>query len=126
MKAHHVGNVQQIVDVIRLQLAARAGRVEARPLPTQRQATDTPNPRPDLLTLVGQRVKAIGRDDPDRGRKAFRVFLESLLVAELDESIINDPQFYRMVDDVQRQMEADPQIAASIRAAIQHLLAAET
>lgn len=126
MKAAHVGNVQQIVSVIRQQLAARGDRMDARAIRTPAQRPNTNPQRPDLLTVVGQRVKAIGRDDPQRGRKAFRVFLESLLVAELDESIITDPQFYRMVDDVQRQMEADPQLATSINAAIQHLLAAES
>jgi len=127
MKAGHVGSIQQIVSVIRQQLAARGDRVDARAIrpPAQRPPSTDRSPRPDLLTVVGQRVRAISRDDPERGRKAFRIFLESLLVAELDESIITDPQFYRMVDDVQRTMESDPQLKTSIEAAIRHLLAAD-
>lgn len=121
-----VDNVQQIVAVIRQQLSKVASS-DKRALGrgAVRSGTDSHAARPDLFTLVGQRVKAIDPDDPQRGRKAFRVFLESVLVAELDESLINDPQFYRVVDDVQRQMEADPQVAASIDAAIRHLMARE-
>ena len=118
-----IDNVAQIVAAIRQQLVARTDN-RVRGAAGTRSSTESHAKRPDLFTLVGQRVKAIGRDDPDRGRKAFRIFLESVLIAELDESLINDPQFYRVVDDVQRQMESDPKVAASIEAAISHLLAA--
>jgi hypothetical protein len=118
-----IGNVQQIVAVIRQQLAARAVRADSRGQKASSQGAAPRSPA-DLFAHVGERVKAIDRDDPDRGRKAFRVFLESVLLGELGESLINDPQFYRVVDDVQRQMEADPEVAASIDAAIDHLLSA--
>jgi len=121
-----ISNVQQIVAVIRQQLA----RVERGPVktparaPAARSATKARPQRPEFLQLLGQRVRAIDRGDPDRGRKTFRVFLESVLLAELGESLVNDPQFYRLVDDVQRQMERDEGLAASIDAAIHQLLAA--
>jgi len=124
-----ISNVQQIVAVIRQQLA----RVERGPVKTParapaarsaRSATKARPQRPEFLQLLGQRVRAIDRGDPDRGRKTFRVFLESVLLAELGESLVNDPQFYRLVDDVQRQMERDEGLAASIDAAIHQLLAA--
>lgn len=118
-----ISNVQQIVAVIRQQLAARAPKGAGRA--QVRSSTESHAKRPDVYTLVAQRVKSIDRDDPDRGRKAFRIFLESVLLSELDASLINDPQFYRVVDDVQRQMESDPRLAASMQAAITHLLAAE-
>jgi hypothetical protein len=120
-----ISNVQQIVAVIRHQIA-RIERGEPR-RPERpaavRSSTDTHPRRPDLLQLLGQRVRAIDRADPARGRKTFRVFLESVLLAELGESLMNDAQFYRLVDDVQRQMEADETLAASIDAAIEQLLA---
>jgi len=121
-----ISNVQQIVAVIRQQLA----RVERGPVktparaPAARSATQARPQRPEFLQLLGQRVRAIDRGDPDRGRKTLRVFLESVLLAELGESLVNDPQFYRLVDDVQRQMERDEGLAASIDAAIHQLLAA--
>jgi hypothetical protein len=80
-----IDNVAQIVAAIRQQLVARTDN-RVRGAAGTRSSTESHAKRPDLFTLVGQRVKAIGRDDPDRGRKAFRIFLESVLIAELDES----------------------------------------
>lgn len=117
-----VANIRQIVATIRTQLAGRAAKGGTRPAGPAQPGTSTARAPTDLFAHVGERVRAIDRDDPDRGRKAFRIFLESVLVSELDESLVNDPQFYRLVDDIQRQMEADPQVAASIEAAIAHLL----
>ncbi len=121
-----VDKVDQIVAVIRQQLA-RVDREETRaparaataPAP---RAAGVPAARQDVLAVLGRRIRAIDRDDPQRGRKAFRLFLESVLLAELGDSLLNDPQFYRVVDDVQRQMESDPQLAASIDEAIGRLL----
>ena len=118
-----VQNVQQIVAVIRRQLAAGAPARAAGTPGGPARGAKAAGGSGDLLTLVARRVAAIDRTDPDRGRKAFRVFLESVLLAELDESLINDPQFYRVVDQVQQQMESDPEIAASISAAVEQLLA---
>jgi len=119
-----IGSVQQIVAIIRQQVArVERGEPRAQGRSSARGATDTQGKRPDFLQLLGQRVRAIDKADPDRGRKTFRVFLESVLLAELGESLMNDPQFYRLVDDVQRRMEADEELAASIDAAIAQLLA---
>jgi hypothetical protein len=115
-----ISNVQQIVEVIRQQLAtrtdARVRRSEGAGAPAAKSGPK------DITALIGQRIRAIDRDDPNRGRKTFRVFIESMLLSELGEELINDPQFYRIVDDVQQQMETDPAIKSSVSAAIQDLL----
>jgi hypothetical protein len=77
----------------------------------------------DIAELVARRVQAIDPDDPGRRRKAFRVFLESVLLAELGEDrLINDAGFYRLVDDVHAQMESDADLAQSMDAASAWLL----
>jgi len=72
--------------------------------------------------LITERVKALDPEDPKRGRKAFRIFLESVLLSELGEGLINDPQFYQMVDKIQDSMERDPRILAAIEQAVAALL----
>lgn len=72
--------------------------------------------------LITERVKALDPEDPKRGRKAFRIFLESVLLSELGEGLINDPQFYQMVDKIQDSMERDPRILAAIEQAVTALL----
>lgn len=75
-----------------------------------------------MSTLIGLRVSAIDRDDPNRGRKAFRIFLEAILVAELGEQLVNEPRFQQLVDQVQGAIDADPQTQAMSQEAITQLL----
>jgi hypothetical protein len=79
----------------------------------------------NLAGLIEVRIKQIARDDPQRGRKAFRVFLEAVLLSHFGERMLADPQFYQLLDDVQRAMQADPDCAAMIDSAIAQLLAGD-
>ena len=87
------------------------------------------DPRPaargtaSLDAVIARRVQAIDPDDPDRRRKAFRVFLESVLLAELGEALINDAGFYQLVDQVQTRMQADGDLARAMDEAADLLLA---
>jgi hypothetical protein len=108
------GPVQQIVAAIRAEMA---GRVQAG---APRKAARRPQARTG--SLIAERVRALDPADPDRGRKAFRIFLESVLLAELGEELINDHGFYDLVDRVQRTMEASPQLAAAMSKAVARLL----
>jgi len=68
----------------------------------------------DIAALVFRRIRFIEPTDPDRRRKAFRIFIESVLLVELGENLINDPKFYELVSEVESRMRADPSLAKSI------------
>jgi hypothetical protein len=76
----------------------------------------------DLAALVAQRIQSIAPEDPHRERKAFRMFLETVLLSELGQSLVGDPAFVLMVDQVQGQMEKDPELAQASRDAARLLL----
>lgn len=113
-----ISSVQQIVASIR---SGMAGRVQAKS--ERKSRTDSSGPEQSGMSrLIAVRIKALDPDDPKRGRKAFRIFLESVLLSELGEGLINDPQFYQMVDKIQDAMECDPRIQAAIEQAVAALL----
>lgn len=114
-----VGPVQQIVAAIRAEMAGGVRAGAARKRPDAKPARDAGARRG---TLIAERVRALDPADPERGRKAFRIFLESVLLAELGEELINDHGFYQLVDQVQRAMEDSPQIAAAMSKAVARLL----
>lgn len=126
--ASAIGSVAQLVSVIRSQLAAHgpAGKAQAaassRKAPGKKAAANAYGEE-NLGALIELRVRQIGRDDPQRGRKAFRVFLEVVLASHFGPSLINDPGFHQMVDDVQRAMEANADCGRLIDSAIAQLLA---
>lgn len=113
--------VQQIVAAIRAEMAARVPPGVARK-PALRTAAPARLATSRSGGLIAERVRALDPHDPDRGRKAFRIFLECVLLAELGEELINDHTFYDMVDQVQRTMESSPQIAAAMAKAVSRLL----
>ncbi|MDM5179206.1 hypothetical protein PO883_18580 [Massilia sp. DJPM01] len=122
-----IGSVSQLVAVIRAQLAPRVelsgpgpARASVRAVPRRAVASA----RGQLEAAIGTRINSIGRDDPQRGRKAFRIFLESILLSHLGEHLMNDPRFYQLVDDVQGAMESDAELGVMIDKAIAHLTTA--
>lgn len=127
-----IDSVQQIVATIRAAMAVRISPGERRDRAAQmRQANkatigSVEQKQQRMGSLISQRVKALDPDDPKRGKKAFRIFLESVLLTELGEALINDPAFYQMVDEVQQAMEQDPQISEAIGKAVALLLGAQT
>lgn len=121
-----IGSVVQLVSVIQAQLSARgassagagAGKKAG---PAARAAPERYAPE-NLATLIELRVRQIGRDDPGRGRKAFRVFLEAVLLSHFGEELVRDPRFFQIVDDVQLALEADPGCAELVARAMEQLL----
>ena len=113
-----VDPASQLAALIRVQVAALRKR-QGGGAPASRTGAPAPAPAgDDLAAVVAQRIRAIPADDPQRERKAFRLFLETVLLSELGPSLANDPSFAVMVDHVQQQMESDPQLAqASLEAA---------
>lgn len=68
----------------------------------------------DALTVAIQQIRAIPTDDPHSRRKAFRVYLASLLVQELGASVESDPGFSSLVDRVRDTMEADAHLCQAM------------
>jgi hypothetical protein len=109
--------IRRQVDALRDPAPRAAGRGAGQDLrPAARETVG-------LNAVITRRVQAIDPDDPDRRRKAFRVFLESVLLAELGEALINDAGFYQLVDQVQTRMQADAELARAMDEAADLLLA---
>jgi len=125
-----INSVQEIVATIRARMVSQVG-AGGKHENTQRvkqhsKADANALAEKKMNALIGRRVKAIKRDDPKRGNKVFRIFLESVLLSEFGEGLINDPGFYTMVGDIQQAMEADPELSNAIDKAIVVLLDPQT
>lgn len=114
----------QLAALIRVQVASLRRRQETKGGVGQKKpaGAGVASPPPDLAALVAQRIRSIAPDDSQRERKAFRIFLETVLLSELGQELVSDPSFAVMVDHVQGQMEADPQLAKAAGEAARLLL----
>jgi hypothetical protein len=72
--------------------------------------------------VLAQRLRALDPLDADRPRRAVRLYLESELVREFGDAVLNDPSFLPMLEAVHAQMQEDPQIAAAAAALGQWLV----
>jgi hypothetical protein len=122
-----IGTVGQLVGTIQRKLSGRTEFTSQKPSSTKSKSfgKSDANPQGNLEALIGQRIKAIDYNDTNRGRKAFRVFLESILLSHFGDQLMNDPQFYQLVDDIQISMESDTEIRSLIDDAIQHLISSD-
>jgi len=112
-----------IASLVRAALAQQhKGKAGKRASAASGDAQATGGRQSDLGSLIAARVAAIPAGDSQRKHKVFRAFLEATLLAELGEHLQTDPLFGNMVDTVQEQMAADPQIAAAVEQAVQVLL----
>jgi len=118
-----LASVNQLVTVIRAQLSARAPAGAAARAARGEGVAAGRYAEQNLAGLIEARIRQIAQADPQRGRKAFRVFLEAVLLAHFGEELMHDPKFYQLLDDVQGALEADPGTALLVRDAIAQLLA---
>ena len=122
LSAHLRTQLREVSSALRLGVAASSNAAsEAKQTAVQSQR-DAGKREGTLAATVARRVAAIDRSDPERRRRAFRVFLESLLLDEWGEDLINDPTFYQLVDSVQRQMESRADLCALMDTAADQLL----
>lgn len=103
---------QRLAGLLRTQVPAfrvRQGGARGKAKAAERSADQSS----DLAGVVAQRIQALSADDPDRKRKALRIFLESLLLQQLGPQLLRDSSFNTMVDSVQGQIQADPETASA-------------
>lgn len=122
----------QLAAMIRAQFGAQfRAQTKGRPAVGQ-DAGRAGNPSPtgkaetSIQQMVALRVRALSPDDPQRQRKAFRLFLESVLMQAFGRDRLDDRGFDQMVDAVLQRMESDAALHAALREAGDLLLADAT
>ena len=122
-----INNIGQIAEIIRRRMAeqttARPGSASA---PETRTGAlgGAPQNHLALRSKVAQRVAALDPDDPRKREKAVRMFLESVLLTEFGDAVINDPAFYKVVQEVQMAMESDANVRLKLDALVHSLVTA--
>lgn len=133
-----IDNVNQLAALIRAQFGSiqrrertaakaseKAGAGSASRGPAAAAAgTGGGSPSQRIAEFIADRVHGIPPDAPDRHRRAFRVFLESVLANEFGHDLSGSPSFQALVDAVQQRMEEDDELRSAIHEAAERLLMA--
>jgi hypothetical protein len=107
-----------------LNLAAllRREQLKSSTKPVSAKADSGTRPREDSESDPLARISSLDPADPDRRRKAVRIYLESMLLSQLGPQLLSDPEFPDLVDQVQVQLEADSELKQACDAAADVLL----
>lgn len=106
-----IDGVTQAMQVLRRQMAENLERMRRSGTLAGVSASTTGSPAPrarrTLRQDVAQRIKGIEADDPRHLEKAALLFVESVLLAEFGEELVNDPEFRDLAVQVQSAILAD-------------------
>lgn len=113
---------RRLAAAVRMQLGAarRAATPRAGTQARSEAARSAPHAVP---AAMAQRIAAIAPEDPDRPRKAVRIYLEAELARAFGAGLLNDPGFPALLDAVQERMQEDAQTAGAVQALGKLLLA---
>lgn len=111
-----IDSVAQAMQVLRRQMAENLqrmrGSAKLTAAPTAgASATSAAAP---LRQTVARRIKAIDADDPRYRDKVTALFVESVLLAEFGQGLVNDPAFRDLAQQVQSAMLADAELQSSL------------
>lgn len=104
---------------------ARSGRApSAAPVQGPAPAAKGDTERASDQASTALRLRAIASEDPERRRKAFRIFMEATLREEFGHVLEGTGDFDALVDEVTTQMYGDPELRKACDLAADTLLAA--
>jgi hypothetical protein len=111
-----IDSVAQALQVLRRQMAENlqrmrgSGKLTAAPT----AGASTTGAAAPLRQTVARRIKAIDADDPRYRDKVTALFVESVLLAEFGQGLVNDPAFRDLAQQVQSAMLADAELQAGL------------
>lgn len=121
-----ISNLHQLAGLIRSELAAaRKGapvarnRVRAGDAPVRAGARYTSAALPGLISA---RVARLEAGDPQRRRKATRIFIEAVLLAEFGEHLVAEAGFHDLIEQIQTAIEQQADGRALLEEAGRQLL----
>ena len=104
---------QRLAAAVRSQLAGVRERAASKAGPGASPQAARRSPH-TVSAAMAQRIAAIAPEDPDRPRKAVRIYLEAELAREFGTGLLNDPEFPALLDSVQLRMHEDAQTAGAV------------
>jgi len=76
---------------------------------------------PSHVATLASRLAALREDDPQRARKALRLFIEAVLLDEFGSELVLTTEFERLVDRSLSAIESDESLRETLLQATQEL-----
>lgn len=110
-----------LAEILRRRIASEAA-AKGRKLGGTKEAGGAANaqrPSPEALKQrLAEGIEGIALDDPERKKKALRVFVEGVLAWQFGDALLNDPRFAELAGEVQATLEKEPQFVEQLLATL--------
>ncbi len=119
-----VNSLSQMLAILRRQMSERATKLSGQSAVASFSSPEraaTAEELRDIRRKVQERIRALDAHDERRHGKAVRIFLEGVFRREFGDSMLTDPAFYALIDDVQLAMESDPKINQTLHKLVKEL-----
>jgi len=119
-----VNSLSQVLSVLRRQMSERSAKLGTQSAVSQSRSAESAVTGDALLEVqrkVQERIRALDPNDARRQSKAVRLFLEGVFSHEFGDSMLTDPAFYNLIDDVQTAMESDSEIDQALQRMVKEL-----
>ncbi len=120
-----VNSLSEMLAILRRQVSERAAKLRAHPAvgpsSSPESTAATAEELQDIRRKLQERIRALDADDERRHGKAVRIFLEGVFRREFGDSMLTDPAFYALIDDVQLAMESDPKVNQTLHRLVKEL-----
>lgn len=117
-----ISGIGRLAQAIRLHGATAQSKPPDAHAPSAGKVVQEQQRSSDFRAQAALRLREISPDDPQRRRKAFRIFLEGTLSDLLGDEAPADPAFQGLIDRVQLAMETDPELVVDMDRAADVLL----
>src|SRR5262245_57138725 len=74
-----------------------------------------------LQDQIRERLRALPSEDSERDSRASRIFVESVLLWELGDAMLEDSEFSGLVQHVKEQIDSDSQLSRQLRSLLEDL-----
>jgi hypothetical protein len=118
-----VNSLSQVLAILRRQMSERGAKLGTSTVaaPSLSSENAAPDGLLDVQKKIQERIRALDPKDERRHSKAVRLFLEGVFRHEFGDSMLADPAFYMLMDDVQDAMESDSGINQTLRELISEI-----
>jgi hypothetical protein len=119
-----IDRLSGMMEVLRRQIAESARRLDGKSGKPARASTSAASGKtalPEVKRQIRERIKALPKDDPERLKKAQRLFIESILAWEFGDALLMDSRFQDMLDRVQQGLAALPDAEKQFGALLSNL-----
>jgi hypothetical protein len=103
-----ISQVNQVLLLIRKQLAARTDKRHSHKAASQRP--DRAPPNQSLEGVIANRLDRLQTAGLANRSTLARILLEEILTAQFGREILNDANFQKTIGDVQSAIEEDPEL----------------